>query len=47
MLGFIPPSLPVQILQVTIAPLGVIFFALLYDDLVTEKNLVQQKPAGH
>ena len=31
----------------TILPLGVIFTALLHADLTTEKDLVEQKPAGH
>ena len=32
---------------VTIIPLGVIFVTLLHADLTTEKNMVDQKPAGH
>lgn len=32
---------------VTLIPLGVIFGALLYADLTTERALVEQKPAGH
>ena len=32
---------------VTLIPLGIIFGILLYADLVKEKNLVQEKPAGH
>lgn len=31
----------------TLVPLGVIFFALLYADLVLEKDLMEKKPAGH
>ena len=31
----------------TILPLGVVFATLLHADLTTEKDLVEQKPAGH
>lgn len=31
----------------TLIPLGIILCTLLYADLVTEKNMLQKKPAGH